>query len=317
MFGKKINEIWSSISVYYKKNSGSYWDSITPCCITGPPEKLSGYYLDFSSKADYPGDLDQDGIPIYQNYYHPVVICQYALGLYELLQAGNFSDNELKKKYLKQADWLVKNVKKVNGRLTWQIEKKIRGYGLEKPWSSALAQGEAISVLLRGYLLTNNNSYVKIAEETLELFEADVNKGGIKSKFNGCVIYEEYPSLKPNFVLNGFIFALFGLYDFILLDKNPKAKLLFEEGIRTLEKLLPLFDTGYWSQYNLYYHPGIYIASYKYHLIHVEQLKALYILTGRKIFLEYSRRWNSYANSFFIKTFALIKKVTGGNIVRE
>jgi hypothetical protein len=234
-----------------------------------------------------------------------------------MLHKNNFSDLDLKNKFLKQADWLVENYIRINGKVTWLVDKKISGYGLEKPWSSALTQGEAISVLLRAYLLTEENSFLKISEEALELFETDVNDGGIKNKFNGYIFYEEYPTIKPNFVLNGFIFSLFGLYDFILLNKNIKAKNLFEEGIKTLENLLILFDTGYWSQYNLYYHPGTYLASYKYHLIHIEQLKALYFLTGKEIFLTYSNKWGSYGNNFYTRTFALIKKIIGGNIVRE
>ncbi len=317
MFGKSIKDVWSSLAVYYKKDSGNYWDSITPCCINNSPEKLSRYYLDFTSKADYPEGFDKNGIPLYQNYYHPIVICQYALGLYELLFKSNFSDLNSKEKYLKQSEWLINNFVKVNGRVTWPVEKKISGYGLEKPWSSALTQGETISVLLRAYSLTNNISFLNIAEKALELFELDVAESGIKNKFGGFTVYEEYPTLKTNFVLNGFIFSLFGLYDFILLNKNPKAKTLFEEGVKTLENLLPLFDTGYWSQYNLYYHPGKYLASYKYHLLHAEQLKALYFLTGKEIFLGYSNRWSSYGNSFYTKTFALIKKIIGRNIVRE
>ncbi|MGE5795980.1 MAG: hypothetical protein ACM34N_04310, partial [Ignavibacteria bacterium] len=66
MFGKSVKDIWSSLAVYYKKDSGNYWDSITPCCISKMPEKLLRYYLDFSSKADYPETFDQNEIPLYQ-----------------------------------------------------------------------------------------------------------------------------------------------------------------------------------------------------------------------------------------------------------
>lgn len=317
MFGKSVKDIWSSLAVYYKKDSGNYWDSITPCCISKMPEKLLRYYLDFSSKADYPETFDQNEIPLYQKGYHPVVICQYALGLYELLFKNNYSDMNLKSKYLSQAEWLLYNSVKVKGRLTWLVNKKIRGYGLEKPWSSALVQGEAISVLLRAYSLTEKAAFLDAAREALDIFELDVKEGGIKNEFSSCPVYEEYPSLKPNFVLNGFVFSLFGLFDFILFNNDPKAVKLFNEGVKTLEKLLSLFDTGYWSQYNLYYYPKTYLASFKYHLLHIEQLRALHHLTGSEIFLKYSNKWSRYGNNIYIKSFALIRKITAGNIVRE
>lgn len=317
MFGKKYNEILSSLSIYYKKDSGNYFDSITHCHINEVPHQLGKYYLDFSSKAYYSGNFDEDGIPLYQDYYHPIVISQYAFGLYELIFKNNFSDVNLIKKFLKQADWLVNNSVKVNGKITWLVNKKILDYGLDKPFSSGLAQGEAISVLLRAYSINNNQIYFDCAEKALQIFEMDVKDGGIKNVFKNNPIYEEYPSPKPNFVLNGFIFSLFGLYDFILFNKNSKATELFEQGIKTLENLLSLFDTGYWSQYNLFFYPEKYLASAKYHIIHIEQLKALNILTDKKIFLEYSNKWNNYSNSFIIKTYALIKKIMKKNVVKE
>ena len=85
----------NKIFVFYFPGKAGYWNSITPCCITEKPQQLGRYYLDFSSKADYPDNFSAAGIPQYsfrgQPYIeHPIPIAQYALGLYELLNRKNF-----------------------------------------------------------------------------------------------------------------------------------------------------------------------------------------------------------------------------------
>lgn len=65
----------------------------------------------------------------------------------------------------------------------------------------------------------------------------------------------------PSFVLNGFIYSLIGLYDVVSLTSNGlgederqaggDARLLFDQGMTTLKRLLPLFDTGSGSVYDL------------------------------------------------------------------
>jgi hypothetical protein len=315
MYGKHVRDILSSIAVYYKKDAGTYWDSITPCSIKSKPNTFGQYYLNFTAKAFYPGDFDDNGIPLYYGYYQPVVICQYALGLYELLQKDN-QDKLIKQKFLKQADWLSKNCDVNNDVAVWVFKNRVAGYNIEAPWISALAQGEAISVLLRAYSISGKEIYLETAEKALSVFTLEVKNGGIVNYFSNFKIFEEYPSQKTNFVLNGFVFSLFGLFDFSFFNNNLANKLI-KDGIATLDNLLYLFDTGFWTQYNLYYHPKTYLASYKYHILHIELLKALYYLTDNKTFLFYSEKWQKYSDNFLIKTYALIKKIISFNIVPE
>lgn len=54
------------------------------------------------------------------------------------------------------------------------------------------------------------------------------------------------------FVLNGFIYSLIGLYDaWKLCGDEQKAKELYLEGLSSLKKMLPLFDAGSGSFYDL------------------------------------------------------------------
>ena len=70
------------------------------------------------------------------------------------------------------------------------------------------------------------------------------------------VWYEEYPFEEGLFVLNGFMYSLIGLYDLSSASSAPQeardeAKELFDEGIVSLKALLPLYDNGKGSNYDL------------------------------------------------------------------
>jgi hypothetical protein len=102
-------------------------------------------------------------------------------------------------------------------------------------------------------------------------------------------------------VLNGMIFALFGLWDLARAQPDDaRAARLFERGAAAVEALLPRYDTGWWSLYDLYH---LEAASPRnpctahYHDIHVKQLAIMHAITGREPFGAFARRWAAYWNS--------------------
>lgn len=314
-----IKNYLNKIFVFYFPDKAGYWNSITPCCIYEKPTLLGRYYLDFSSKANYPEKFSSEGIPLYshrgQQYIeHPIVIAQYGLGLYELLCQNSFHNEGLKDEFLNIASWFETNRISINNGSGWYIYIKISSGGLKYPWISAMAQGEAISVLTRAALLTKDYRFEQLAIDALTPFEFEVKDGGLINYFNSIPFYEEFPTvLKPSGVLNGIVFALYGIYDLILLNKNRKAQEIFNKGIDSLKKLLPYYDLKYWSRYYLFDYPRKYCSSFTYHVLVAEQLKALSIITGENYFLEYSERWFSYSKSFVKKNRALFQKLIYAN----
>jgi hypothetical protein len=112
---------------------------------------------------------------------------------------------------------------------------------------------------------------------------------------DGDVWFEEYITSPPAHVLNGFIFSLFGLLDFSRVTSDEKAKELWRQGVGTLEKKLQLYDTGYWSRYDLLRDC---VASRFYHgNIHIPLLRALHVLSGKSVFMHYADRWEQYLSS--------------------
>jgi hypothetical protein len=318
---KDFKNYYNKILIFYLPDKAGYWNSLTKCCISEKPVQLGRYYLDFSSKASYPGEFSNNGIPL-SSYRgkpiieHPTNVAQYALGIYEVLYQKEFKDEKLKNDFLKMAYWFVENGVNVKGGKGWCINILLPEFGLNSPWLSALTQGETISVLSRAAYLTDDNNFEQLANEALGPFEYEVKDGGLVGYFNSIPVYEEYPTpFKTSCVLNGFIFSLFGMFDLILLNNNSKAEKLFNKGIDSVKKILEYFELGRWSGYNLYEYPQKYYSSYTYHILMVGQLKALFFLTNDKYFLEYSERWKKYSLSFFNKTFALIKKLTRSNKV--
>lgn len=245
------------LAVVFSSTSG-YW------CYPKLDEKrqLGRYYLDLTDFAlNWPGSLDQNGIPLREYgakigmQYQPVGIAEYALGNHDLYLESH--DDRYKEIFLKQANWFCNNLvtKRINRNCifgVWEYKFDFASHRQKAPWVSAMSQGEGISVLLRAYQLTDGQKYLKCAKLALKSFEVSSKKGGVRYEDDkGFVWYEEYPADTPPHVLNGFIFALFGLYDFYQVTDDGKALNLFSQGIQTLEANLHLYDLGFWSSYDL------------------------------------------------------------------
>jgi len=80
------------------------------------------------------------------------------------------------------------------------------------------------------------------------------------------------------------------LYDFYKVTRSKEALGLFNKGIETLENNIYRYDTGSWSLYEL----SGYKAPEDYHRLHIHQLKALYKITGKKIFKEFAENFEAY-----------------------
>lgn len=84
---------------------------------------------------------------------------------------------------------------------------------------SAMGQGQAISLLSRAFYHSGGNEvYLNTAYAALKPFKVLSKNGGVLSEFmNLYPWYEEYPTVPPIFILNGFMYSLIGLYDLFSL----------------------------------------------------------------------------------------------------
>ena len=252
--------------------------------------------------------FDEKGIPIISSYidvedqkmiYYPISIGQYGLAIWHTyLQTKSEKD---KQRFLNIADWFCNNKiedEKLGAYWLTHVDKP--AYQIYEPWKSCFSQARAINILLRASQITGDKNYELLSEKALNPFLFSVKDGGIVTFLNEGPFYEEYPAKVPVLVLNGMIFALFGIYDFVRVNPNHnQAKEIYNRGLKCLEKLLPKFDIGFWSQYSLCkadFHPKVDPARISYHLLHIVQLQAMYKITGHEIFNHYANKWLSYLN---------------------
>ena len=134
------------------------------------------------------------------------------------------------------------------GAVTWEYMFDYAGG--RAPWVSAMAQGTALQALARASLrLGRQAEVVPIAQQGLRLFEVDAPEGvrvadGADAHY---LLYSFRPGLK---VLNGFLQALIGLYDFAALTGDERARALYATGEAAAQREVPAYDTGAWSLYS-------------------------------------------------------------------
>lgn len=268
------------------------------------PAEFGEYYQLFAEKADYAGHFDPAGIPMldYRGalglQYNPIAIAQYGLGNFNLFVRT--SDSERETKFLRVADWLVANLERSPfGHWYWmhKFDWEYRDT-LKNPWYSGLANGQGMSLLVRAHHHTGDGRYLEAARRAFEPFLVDVGQGGVAATDDrGNLWFEEYIVFPPTHILNGFMWAAWGVYDFALATGDARAQELFRCATETLERELPRFDLGFWS---LYEQSGTLlpmIASNFYHRLHIAQLRVFARLTGSAIFAATADRWAGYLDS--------------------
>src|SRR6185295_17073477 len=96
-------------------------------------------------------------------------------------------------------------------------------------------------------------------------------------------------------ILNGFIFALWGLYDYSRVTQDRRAQQLLDEGLATLQNTAEKFDTGYWTRYALT--PPNYLADRFYHQVHIDGMTVFHALGENAHLDRWAKRWTGYASN--------------------
>jgi hypothetical protein len=135
------------------------------------------------------------------------------------------------------------------GGIAWEY--LFRFDGGVPPWTSGLSQGTAIQVLARAWSRFKEPSLLAAAQQALGVFRQTPPRGVLVATPAGAQ-YAEYSYAPSDHILNGFIQALVGLYDYASITKDPLGLSLFEAGDAEARLQVPHFDTGGWSLYDQY-----------------------------------------------------------------
>jgi glycosyltransferase involved in cell wall biosynthesis len=265
----------------------------------GAPDRPA-YPIDFSMALDLPyGTLDSEGIPFnkargaYPAIHHPTTIAQYALALWNRALATQ--DSAGYGAFLRQARWLLEHETRLpDGASGWPLTFPQPGFHAPANWLSALTQGNVISVLTRAYRLTADAGYLECARRAIQTFERDVLDGGVAAPVGDGVFFEEVAVYPVARILNGFILALFGLYDYVDVTQDNQIAQLINRSIETLHSFVEDFDTGYWTRYDLLNRR---LASIFYQSLHATLIEALSQRTGCAHCAALASKWNGYLHS--------------------
>lgn len=273
------------------------------------------YFMPFHSKAHYRGSVDADGLPRldYRGeiglQYNPIAISQWGLGAWNLWRTTK------QRSWLAQAalagDWLVDNLTPNDAgvpvwmhHFDWEYFQTLRG-----PWYSGLAQGQGISLLARLSSVPEREElhglrprcvYHQAAADAFISLRTPVDRGGVLfTDDKGDPWIEEYITQPPTHILNGFLWALWGVHDIAegAWDEAAEARDLWSACLGTLERNLDRFDMGYWSCYDVAPVGRPNPASPFYHQLHLVQLEVMHRLTDRPCFRDTAQRWQAYADS--------------------
>lgn len=266
------------------------------------PRGVRGYPIDFRVKAHSPEQLAAKAGSLANHY---VSLVQYGLGCHERW-IGNEGEVWLGSA-LAVGRFLLRT-QEPDG--SWLNQAPFRhSHPLRAPWLCGMAQGEAASLLVRLYIQTREEAFADAARLALKPLERPREQGGACAWLHGVQWPEEYPTKPPSYVLNGAIFAWWGMRDVGVGLGDGSAAAAFEAGVDTLAAHLHRFDTGWWSMYSLYPHPVKPISSSFYHALHITQLEAMQLLSPRDEIDAIRERWARYVDSPRLRRRALAHKI--------
>lgn len=253
--------------------------------------------------------FDNNGIPMINykdcgNQYNFATICQYALYLHTKYLDG---DTSVLNQFIKCADFLI-DYMDTDG--SFKYEFPYYSYELlPVGWTSSMTQGQALSVFARAYKITQNQKYVEAGNKAFNYLITPISQGGVmdtlesfEPRFKSDIFFQEYVNTIPTYTLNGFMFTLLGIYDWSQLSKtvptisSDETNYYFNQGIKTLKIVLPYYDIGGFTSYDLSHlmtsrdaNPAL-----DYHKIHIDLLESIYSITEDDYFMDIRNQWVNY-----------------------
>jgi len=224
-------------------------------------------------------------------YYNPVALAQQGVALLDsYAQTQN-------KAYLDLALRVARRIRQLGTHvgdttfLAYDVDFAMHGNAREvirAPWYSGMAQGLATSFLVRLSQVTHEPDYLATATELVAAIgrlRTREDRPWVSTVDAARFLWiEEYP-LAHDHTLNGYLFAMFGLYEYWLATGSSDAETLLMGGVATLHHYLPQFrNPGGISFYCLKHQ----VQSTGYHHIHIWQLRLLGHITGDTFFTKMS-----------------------------
>lgn len=252
--------------------------------------------------------VDSLGIQLYtyddEYYYNPVQIawtCLKAINSYEITDSIHYF-NYAKSTALTMIDKSIH----IDNTVYFPYNFPFRLHGLPDqemivPWVSGMAQGLYLSIFSRLYYLSQDEDMLDYAEIIYTSY-SNVNTIHWSVFINEENYYwiSEYPMDDKNYTLNGFMFGIYGLYDYWFVTNDSEIATKISMSWTTLKDYVELFRCpGDLSYYCLKHQ----VQKDTYHRIHIEQLIDFGEYTGDVFFTEMADTFLSDYNPYPVQEF--------------
>lgn len=254
----------------------------------------NSYYLVSNPKLGYSAHnlaYSNEGVPLRIidgiQYDHPVLQAQYILKQLNTLHRGIDPEVEaaVRATVMRWKQYAVSS----RGAAFFPYSFPWHGEAQTPPWYSAMAQGQILSALARIYEIFPEYEIKNFADEVFQSFEllpesdpsipwvVDIDQ-------DGYLWLEEYPGVdRGKFVVNGHLFAVWGLYDYWRVFNNARAYTLASAGLETTKNYIYLSRNPNWASH---YDLTDFLLLRNYHQTHISQLEMTYNLTGDAFYLK-------------------------------
>jgi len=152
------------------------------------------------------------------------------------------------------------------------------------PWYSSISQGNILAFYTRFYEITRNNYYKSIADSIYYSFlytDTTSNTWISAVDSGGYLWFEEYPFNPRTMVLNGYLYAIFGLHYYYSISNDPYCLIVIKATLTTISNYANCYrNPGGISYYCLWHLSQL----SEYHLQHIKQFRYLAQFTNDEFF---------------------------------
>lgn len=274
-------------------------------------EKLESNIKDFKSVDAYLSLT-------YFNYQEAIKVLKPGL-IQDIMKALIYYNGFLKSPDFEKDDFILMVDKIIeegvleDDRLRFLFTESYDRFHLKGTYVSGIVQAKAASLLLRAYKVTNDDYYLRQAEYTLIcLLDPIENLGTIRPIQNAMIWSEEYPSPTPSMVLNGHIFVLIALAEFLAIQEHEYIEKYYHELHCSTISYLPFFKCKNEVLYSMFRWNR---SNINYLGVHAFQFHHLYKLTSSDIYKDWALftrkqcKWKLFASILGIDYKNLLQRI--------
>jgi len=181
------------------------------------------------------------------------------IGLIPRIFDINFLSHKPDKYAIKAIQYLESTcIKSDNNSLTWLNDYEVYFRGkkvLDNGWICSFGQSYILLAFVWWYKNTKDKKYLELAIKTAKFYTVDIANGGFKNNIivngNKRIFFEELPSSSPTHILNAFLISFVALNELKNIYSDDWLNDLVNEVDISLSELLPIYDTGNWSRYDI------------------------------------------------------------------